>query len=99
MLGYPSHSHFKLETKMAKNPKNVLDFLQNLKERLQPLAKNEIKKLLELKKAEKEELNQPYDGVINDWDFHYYNRLAMIIFLFLFLIFFFLYIYYNNNYL
>jgi len=74
MLGYPSHSHFKLETKMAKNPKNVLDFLQSLKEKLQPLAKNELKKLLELKKAEKEELNEPFDGVINDWDFRYYNR-------------------------
>jgi len=77
MLGYPSHSHFKLETKMAKNPKNVLDFLQNLKEKLQPLAKNEINKLLELKKKEKEELNQPFDGVLNDWDLRYYNRMLI----------------------
>jgi len=74
MLGYPSHSHFKLETKMAKNPKNVLEFLQNLKEKLQPLAKEEIKKLLELKKAEKDELHEPFDNELHDWDFHYYNR-------------------------
>jgi len=63
---------------MAKNPKNVLDFLQSLKEKLQPLAKDEIKKLLELKKQEKEELNQPFDGVLHDWDFHYYNRYIFI---------------------
>jgi len=74
MLGYPSHSHFKLETKMAKNPKNVLEFLQGLKEKLQPLAREEIKKLLELKKAEKTELNEPFDNELHDWDFHYYNR-------------------------
>jgi len=77
ILGYPSHSHFKLETKMAKNPKNVLDFLQSLKEKLQPLAEKELKKLLELKKAEKEELNELFDGVINDWDFRYYKRMLI----------------------
>ncbi|OUM59648.1 hypothetical protein PIROE2DRAFT_54875 [Piromyces sp. E2] len=77
ILGYPSHSHFKLETKMAKNPKNVLDFLQSLKEKLQPLGKEEIKKLLELKKQEKEELNQPYDGILHDWDLRYYNRMLI----------------------
>jgi len=77
MLGYPSHSHFKLETKMAKNPKNVLEFLQSLKEKLQPLAKEEIKKLLELKKAEKDELHEPFDNELHDWDFHYYNRMLI----------------------
>jgi len=77
ILGYPSHSHYKLETKMAKNPKNVLDFLQNLKERLQPLGKEELKKLLELKKQEKAELNEPFDNVIHPYDYNYYNRMLI----------------------
>ena len=41
LLGYKSHSEFVLEDRMAKTEKNVISFLNNLKEITLPLAKKE----------------------------------------------------------
>eukprot|EP00833_Pecoramyces_ruminatium_P006810 jgi/Orpsp1_1/1180842/evm.model.c7180000074839.1 len=75
VLGYKSFSDYFLQDMMAKSPENVFNFLESLKEKLQPLVKNEFGKLLELKKMEKEELNEPFDNTLNFWDIHYYTRL------------------------
>jgi len=75
LLGYPSHAHYQLEDKMAKNPENVFKFLQSLKEKVQPYGKKEIQELLELKKKEKEELNEPFDNTLHLWDYPYYARI------------------------
>ncbi|OUM59647.1 hypothetical protein PIROE2DRAFT_14763 [Piromyces sp. E2] len=77
IYGYQSHAERVLKDKMAKSPKYVIEFLEDLKERLQPLAKKEIQTLLELKKIEKEKLNEPFDGIIHDWDQDYYSGILL----------------------
>ena len=75
ILGKRNHSEHILEIRMAKRPQTVLDFLYDLNERMQPLADNDMKCLLELKKKEKEAANEPFDGVIHEHDFRYYCTL------------------------
>ncbi|ORX64084.1 zincin, partial [Anaeromyces robustus] len=77
LFGYPTHSSYVLKDKMAQNQTNVLEFLEDLKVKLQPLAKKEIQTLLDLKKNITTELNQPYDGVLNKWDYSYYSRILL----------------------
>ncbi len=74
LLGYPSHAHYALEERMAKEPKQVLAFLERLKEKLDRKAKPELQTLLELKK---EELGPGDDGVIRAWDWRYYHNQLM----------------------
>jgi Zn-dependent oligopeptidase len=62
---------------MAKNRKNVLEFLETLKKKLKPVALKELDVLLQLKKDEKLERGEPFDGKINSWDFQYYNRMLL----------------------
>ena len=50
LLGFPSHAHFILEERMAKDPKTVYDFLQSLKINALPAAKREILELREFGK-------------------------------------------------
>jgi len=42
LLGYKTHSHLVLEPRMAKNPENVFDLLNNLWTKAIPVAQNEI---------------------------------------------------------
>ena len=77
LLGYDHHTAYTLEVRMAKDTGRVQKFLEDLKVRLEPLALKEIKKLLELKKAEKKELASAFDGKLNSWDFRYYHRLLL----------------------
>jgi len=57
---------------MAKNPEAVSEFYKSLRPKLDPLAKKELEKMLELKK---EKTGDQFDGKINSWDFNYYDRL------------------------
>jgi len=59
---------------MAKKPEVVLNFLNDLKEKLQPKAAEEMEKLLEYKKMEKEQRNEPFDNAINLYDYDYYKK-------------------------
>lgn len=45
LLGYKTHAHLVLEPRMAKNPENVFDLLNDLWERALPVAKNEVKEM------------------------------------------------------
>lgn len=77
LLGYPDHATFRIEDKMAKTTKTVLDFLNDLKERLGPGGLKEIEHLKELKKKDHEERGLPYDGNYYLWDHRYYDRLMI----------------------
>lgn len=70
-LGYPSHAAYVLEDRMAKNPFAVEDFLSRLRSKLKPLGKAELKVLLELKKNEE---GAKSDGMIDAWDWRYYDN-------------------------
>ncbi|CCD22178.1 metalloendopeptidase NDAI_0A00180 [Naumovozyma dairenensis CBS 421] len=73
-LGYSTYANYNLDIKMAKNQETVLKFLNDLKEKLKPLAEKEIKILKDLKKKECEELGIPYDGHYYIWDHRYYDN-------------------------
>jgi peptidyl-dipeptidase Dcp len=45
LLGYKTHSNLVLEPRMAKNPENVLNLLNNLWGKAVPVAKNEVKEM------------------------------------------------------
>jgi peptidyl-dipeptidase Dcp len=45
LLGYKSHSNIVLEPRMAKNPENVFNLLNNLWSKAIPVAKNEVKEM------------------------------------------------------
>ena len=62
LLGYSSHAEFVLEMRMAKNPKAVASFLQDLKVKLKPLKEKELNQFLEFKKEESVKLGFDYDG-------------------------------------
>ena len=68
-VGYPTHAAYRTETRMAKSPETVKDFLKELKDKLQKLWSKEKVKYLELKKMESELNGIEFDGKINKEDF------------------------------
>lgn len=68
MLGFKNHAEFVLAEKMAKTPEKVMEFLNNLREKLTAGGDNERKVLVELKKKEREERGEEFDGKYYLWD-------------------------------
>ena len=77
LLGYPDHASFRIEDKMAKTPKTVLDFLGDLRTRLTPGGAKEIQHLTDLKKRDHAERSLPFDGNYYLWDHRFYDRLMV----------------------
>ncbi|KAK4050222.1 metalloendopeptidase [Microbotryomycetes sp. JL201] len=75
MLGYKNHAEFILEVKMAKTPKQVMDFLDDLEQKLRPMGEHERDTLLQLKKQEHEKRGWDFDNKFRLWDYRYYDRL------------------------
>lgn len=71
LLGYPTHAHFVLETRMAKDPATVRAFLARLVKRLKPLGREELETLVALKRAFE---GRSSDGRINAWDWRFYDN-------------------------
>jgi thimet oligopeptidase len=70
LLGYETFAHFVLEERMAKNPQNVFQFLNKLKNKVKLHMAKELAKLLELKRKE-----DPAAHKIEPWDWRYYTNL------------------------
>jgi len=66
LLGYKNFAYYALENRMAENPDNVYNLLNNLTEVAVPAGKNEVQEIQEF--AEKLGFNEP----IQRWDFSYY---------------------------
>lgn len=77
LLGYPNHAAFKIEDKMAKNPKTVDDFLGDLKSRLTKGGKQELKDLTALKESDVKKSEKQFDGHYFLWDNRFYDRLML----------------------
>lgn len=74
-LGYEAFSDYVLEERMAKTTDTVLNFLQDLKSKLGPVAEKELSELKELKKAELEANNlSAEENTFYAWDFNYYHE-------------------------
>ena len=68
LLGYPSHSHFVLQERMAQNPEKVQSFLNDLLAKAKPAAKREFAQLTAFAKE--------LDGIdqLEKWDSSYYSE-------------------------
>ncbi|GAA5844231.1 hypothetical protein JCM3766R1_000977 [Sporobolomyces carnicolor] len=81
ILEYKSHSDWVLEVNMNKTPQRVLTFLEDLKEKLTPLGRDEKDKFLKLKRDEFKERGWAWDEAKDArlllWDYRYYDRLSL----------------------
>jgi peptidyl-dipeptidase Dcp len=68
LLGYPSHAHFILEERMAKNPEAVYDLLNKLWDPALKVAKQERE---DMQKMIYDEGN---DFKLEAWDWWYYSE-------------------------
>ena len=69
LLGYKSYSEYVLEERMAKNTKNVMNFLEGLVEKIKPVARKEFKEL--------ENYAKSIDNIDNleKWDISFYTEM------------------------
>ncbi len=74
LLGYADHATFVLEDRMAKTPRAVNDFLDDLRKRLASGAQKELAKLKELKRADAGCVDPDRYYI---WDHAYYHRLML----------------------
>ena len=68
LLGFESYAHLSLATKMAEQPKDVLEFLHQLAERSLPMAKKDFAALCEFAHQ------QGHTGDLESWDTAYYSE-------------------------
>lgn len=71
LLGYPTHAHYVLEDRMAKDPETVRRFIERVQKRVKPLAKEELKVLKALKA---EEEGRKAAKRFHAWDWRYYDN-------------------------
>lgn len=71
ILGYPTHAHYILEQRMAKDPETVKAFIDRLRKRLRPLAEEELETLLALKRVFE---GKNADPVFRAWDWRFYDN-------------------------
>ncbi|KAJ7935586.1 metallopeptidase MepB [Mycena leptocephala] len=74
VLKYPTWADYRTEPKMVKSGKNVVDFLDDLEEKLKPVGIKDRETLLALKEQEHAERGLPFDGQFYIWDYRYYDR-------------------------
>ncbi|KAM5364232.1 hypothetical protein ACJZ2D_011610 [Fusarium nematophilum] len=79
MLGFPTHAALKMEDKMAPSVESVMERLDRLRRELKPLAEEEMRTLLEIKKAYIKEhgTDEEADDAarLNAWDWAFYARI------------------------
>ncbi len=70
LMGYPTYAAYALEPKMAKNPQNVWNFLNDLISRSKDKAKNDV---VQLEAEKRTELNDP-KAKLQAWDIAFYKN-------------------------
>lgn len=79
LLGYPNHAAFRIEDKMSKTPKVVLDFLGDLRTQLAPGGATEIAHLKDIKQKDLKArgIETEFDDNYYLWDHRFYDRLMI----------------------
>ena len=75
LAGFANFADYNISIKMAKTSQRVLEFMNDLKDKLSPLAERELKELKELKA--KELGLSPESVAIELWDLFYYHEMLM----------------------
>ncbi len=71
LLGYPTHAHYILEDRMAKDPKTVAAFIARLRKKLKVLGSAELETLKALKFVFE---GKGADETFNAWDWRFYDN-------------------------
>ena len=77
LLGYENNAALKIEDMMARSPRVVQDFLQDLQQRLTPAGQAAMEELINIKSVELKSrgLEASDDKKLYHWDVAYYTRL------------------------
>ena len=70
LLGYNSYAEYRTEDRMAKNPKNVWDFENDLKQKLRKKAENDVQEMLNIKS----DRLKTDAKIIYSWEAGYYEN-------------------------
>jgi thimet oligopeptidase len=75
IMGFSTTADYVLDVRMAKNHETVINFLEDLNKKLDPLAEKEMKNFLDLKRKDHEKHGLPMDDVekFHAWDYGYYT--------------------------
>ncbi|CAH6723318.1 saccharolysin [[Candida] jaroonii] len=76
-LGYKTYSQYVLEERLAKNQENVLNFLNDLRDKFTPMAKDELTSLMKLKNEDLKSKGFPEQDVFYQWDNAYYSNILL----------------------
>ncbi|KAJ7069838.1 metallopeptidase MepB [Mycena amicta] len=74
ILDYPTWADYSTEVKMVKTAKNVVDFLDDLENKLKPVGKKDRETLLAIKEKDHAARGLAFDGEFYIWDYRYYDE-------------------------
>ena len=74
LLGYSSYAEYRTEDRMAKNPKNVWSFENDLKDKLRPKALQDVSEMLKIKSKRLKKKAK----VIHPWEAGFYENLLKL---------------------
>jgi metallopeptidase MepB len=77
ILGYGTYVEWSMTTRMEKNPRRIVKFLQDLLTTVQPAKDSIVEEWRLMKKQDLEELGEPDDGCFYVWDRPYYTKRMM----------------------
>ena len=74
LLGYKTYAAYRVEDRMAKSPKRVWDFENNLIDQLKVKAQKDYQEILDAKRTY---LKDPYAKKINNWESSFYKNILL----------------------
>lgn len=78
LLGYPTHSDFILDARMAKTKDTVKSFLTDIIGKMKSPLQAEFDGFLKLKERECKENGEEFSGTIEPWDIYHYMQVNRV---------------------
>ena len=76
LLGYPTHSDFILDARMAKTKDTVKTFLTDMVGKMKEPLSAEFEGFLEMKERECKENGEEFSGTVQPWDIYHYMQVS-----------------------